>query len=90
MVLLIAYDLHKPDRDYEAVIATIKSFGSWAHDEESVWFVDTTNSPAECRDTLSSVASEATYFVIQVRQNWASKMLSTEVMDWLKSRERSW
>ena len=65
MILLITYDMHKPDRDYQGVIAKLKSFGSWAHDEESVWLVDTTLSPAQCRDALNSVTTEATYFRCQ-------------------------
>ena len=44
MVILIAYDLHKPDRDYADVIAVIRGFGACAKAGESVWLVDTTTS----------------------------------------------
>ena len=90
MVLLITYDLHKPDRDYKDVITKLKSFGSWAHDEESVWLVDTALSPAQCRDALNSVTSEATYFVVRLQQNWAANNLDEDVVAWLKHPARKW
>lgn len=90
MVLLITYDLHVPERDYAGVIARIKSFGGWAHDEESVWLVDTTRSPADCRDALNSVTTEATYFVARLHQNWAARGLSEDVVAWLKAGNRRW
>jgi hypothetical protein len=90
MILLITYDLHKPDRDYEGVIEKLKSFGSWAYDEESVWLVDTTLSPAQCCDSLNSVTTDATYFVAQLRNNWAANIMDKDVVAWLKDPTRRW
>lgn len=89
MVLLITYDLHKPDRDYEDVIAVIKEAGTYAHLEESVWLVETSDDPAVWRDRLKNAASEATYFVVRLRQSWAAWQLSKSVADWLKN-DRDW
>jgi hypothetical protein len=90
MILLITYDLHEPERDYKEVIAKLKSFGSWAYNEESVWLVDTILSPAQCRDALNEVAAEATYFVAQLQQNWAASGLDKDVAAWLKHPSRTW
>jgi len=90
MIFMVAYDLHKPDRDYSAVESAIKGFGSWCHLEESVWLVDTTNSAAIMRDQLMSLGTDATYFVQRVTQDWASYGASKQKTDWLNSTERRW
>jgi hypothetical protein len=80
----------KPDRDYEGVIDKLKSFGNWAYSQESVWLVETSLSPAQCRDALNSVTTEATYFVVRLQPNWAANNLAKEVADWLSSPSRRW
>jgi hypothetical protein len=90
MILLITYDLHTPERDYNDVISKIKSFGSWAHPEESVWLVDTTLQPADCRDRLKQMTEEATYFIVGLRRDWSSWGLASAVANWLKDPRRSW
>jgi hypothetical protein len=39
--LFIAYDLDKPGQNYAGVEQAIKSLGSWAHVQLSVWYVHT-------------------------------------------------
>jgi hypothetical protein len=39
--LFIAYDLDKPGQNYAGVEKAIKSLGSWAHVQLSVWYVHT-------------------------------------------------
>jgi hypothetical protein len=90
MVLLITYDLHKPERDYDDVTSEIKSFGSWAHPEESVWLVDTTLGPQDCRNRLKQVTEDATYFIVWLQHNWSSYKLTSPVVKWLKDPGRSW
>jgi hypothetical protein len=90
MILMVAYDLHEPDRDYKDVIEVIKGTGPWCHLEESVWLVDTTTSPGQLRDSLKNVSEDASYFVQQVVKNWASSVVAEEKTDWLKSTDRRW
>lgn len=90
MIVLICYDLHKPDRDYAAVIERIKSFGSWAHVEESVWLVDTAIDPETCCNRLRGVTDDATFFAFRLRLNWAGIGLDGDVAQWLKSPSRRW
>jgi hypothetical protein len=91
MIYLIAYDLHNPGRDYDDVIATIKSATSWAHIEESVWLVDTTETTAAWRDKLLAAGDKNdTHFVARL-QNAASWVgLSDQLSNWIKSSTRRW
>ncbi len=90
MILIIAYDLHNPDRDYPKVEGAIKTAGGgWAHPQRSVWFVDTTEGPATWRDRLHAAAdSNDEFFVAHLQQNWASWSMDKPVADWLKSPSR--
>ena len=90
MILLIAYDLHKPDRDYDGVENLIKSADACVRAEESVWLVDTQEPPLTWRQGLVKVASDATYFVTRLAHSWASHGLASEVSPWLKAPERTW
>ena len=49
---IIEYDLKQPGRDYEALYAAIKSYGTWAHVTESTWFIKTNESCVQVRDNL--------------------------------------
>jgi hypothetical protein len=83
-------DLHEPDRDYSDVISCIKGLGPWCHLEESVWLVDTVTTPAEVRDALKVVGTDATYFVQRVTRNWASFGESQDKIEWLRADSRTW
>lgn len=89
MVLLITYDLHTEPRDYTDVIAAIKTAGSYAHLEESVWLVDTSLSPEAWRNKLKAADDDATYFVVKLAHNWASSKVDQNIVNWLKG-SRSW
>jgi hypothetical protein len=45
--LLVSYDLIAPDKNYEPVIAKIKSFGKWAKIHKSYWYVRTDKSASD-------------------------------------------
>lgn len=90
MILLITYDLHKPDRDYAAVEKVLKSTGAWLHLEESVWLVETQESSSRWVDKLMALSKEATYFAVPVTSSWASYGLDKGQAEWLKSPYRRW
>ena len=91
MILLVTYDLHKPDRDYANVERLLKSAaGGWCHLEESVWVIDTNSSPQEWTKRLQAISTEATYFTVQLQKNWWSAGLSSDKLRWLKATGRSW
>lgn len=91
MVLIVTYDLHQPGRDYSKVEKVLKSAGSWAHPQGSVWFLDTTINPSDWVDRLKAAGDpNDEYFVARMHQRWAARNMGQEVADWLKSPSRTW
>ena len=91
MILLVAYDLHNPGRDYDKVEKLLKSATSWCHPQGSVWLIDTNLTPATWRDKLKESGDKNDeYFVIQQKENWASSNMDKDATDWLKSPSRNW
>jgi hypothetical protein len=89
MVLLITYDLHTSPRDYDDVIDAIKTAGSYAHLEESVWLIETSQTPETWRDKLKAADDDGTYFVVRLAHSWSSYGLDKDVVAWLKGG-RDW
>lgn len=88
-VLLVTYDLDQPGRNYAGLIAAIKK-RTWCHALDSVWFLDTDDSPGTVRDELSKELDTGDQlYVFRLRKHWAAhkKDASTE---WLKADKRSW
>jgi hypothetical protein len=92
MMLVVAYDLHpSPGRDYSIVEDAVKSCGSCAHLQGSVWVVDTLQTPNAVTDKLKAVGhAQDSFFVAQLHENWWSKGLSDEKINWLKAAARRW
>jgi hypothetical protein len=91
MVMIVAYDLHNPGRDYEDVTAVLKKADAWAHPEGSVWFLDDAREPDWWRDQLRDAGDvNDEYFVARMHQYWAAFRVGDEVADWLKSPNRTW
>ena len=87
-VLLVTYDLKKPGRNYEPVWTFLKRF-TYCKGLESVWFLDTTMTPAQVRDELNKLidTSDIT-FVSRITRDWAS--YGMPCADWLNSSARNW
>lgn len=92
MVYFIAYDLRKPDRNYDDLIKELKSFGTWWHQTGSVWIVVTSKTTVEVRDYLKQfIDANDKLFVAQVSKNWAASGFTEQEYNWLKSiPEASW
>ncbi|MGB4767681.1 MAG: hypothetical protein WBP22_00320 [Candidatus Saccharimonas sp.] len=91
MVLLVAYDLHNPGRDYDNIIKTLKTASSWAHPQGSVWLVDTSLSPSDWVDKLHKAGDpNDEYFVSQLKHNCAWQKMDNNVVEWIKSPSRTW
>jgi hypothetical protein len=71
--LFISYDLHKPEKNYAAVIKAIKSLGDWAHIHGSVWYVDSSFSAAQARDHVAkSIDKDDSLIVADTTNNDAA------------------
>jgi CRISPR/Cas system-associated endoribonuclease Cas2 len=81
---IVSYDLKKPGQNYEQLYEAIKSYDTWAHINESVWAVVTTNTAVQVRDNLSQyIDNNDRIFVIKsgVEAAWRNSMCKSE---WLK------
>jgi CRISPR/Cas system-associated endoribonuclease Cas2 len=91
VILIAAYDLHQPGRDYAAVEKLLKTAsGGSFHLQESVWLLDTLKGPAWWRDELRKAGDDGdSIFVARLRRNWASRK-DGGAGRWLKDDARRW
>ena len=83
---IISYDLRKPGRNYDSLYEAIKSYGTWAHINESLWAVVTEQNSIEVRDKLlQHMDSNDRIFVIRsgTAAAWRNSIAKNE---WLKER----
>lgn len=50
--LFISYDLHSPGQDYSRIIDSIKSLGSWAKVQKSLWYVNSSLSSEQAAKAI--------------------------------------
>ena len=50
--LFISYDLNSPGQDYTTIMEEIKSLGSWAKVQKSLWYVQSTLTATQAKDRL--------------------------------------
>ncbi|AXT46586.1 hypothetical protein B0T40_10515 [Chromobacterium haemolyticum] len=81
--LLITYDLVAPDTNSEEVNFVIKSLGSWAHIQESVWFVRSQLNYIEARDSIKLVMHPRDRIFVAEITNAAWSTLSDEVTEFM-------
>lgn len=71
--LHISYDLIAPEKNYDAVIAAIKSLGDWAKIHRSFWRVDSSYTASEAVDIIrKSADANDMIYVVDATNNVAS------------------
>ncbi len=81
---IISYDLKGAGRNYEGLYDAIKAYGTWAHINESLWAVVTSNSAVQVRaDILKHIDGNDSLFVIKsgLEAAWNNVICKNE---WLK------
>lgn len=87
MVILVSYDLKKPNQNYEPLHEAIKKYGAWWHNLESTWIIETDADPKSILHNLAQYIDEDDkLLVIQVVQNWWGKGFTEKAFEWLKGR----
>jgi hypothetical protein len=92
MILQVAYDLHRPGRNYEAIAKFLKTAaGGYTHVQGSVWLIDTAKGPAWWRDQLK-LRGDANdeYLLTRLRKSWAAYGVKPNSTRWLKAEKRRW
>lgn len=87
--LIISYDLHQPDRDYEKLIGAIKELSSnnrWAEIQKSVWFIKSDLSPSQAVDKLKLALDGNDSLFITDGGSAAWIGLSDKVANYLKTQ----
>lgn len=81
---IITYDLSDPGQDYNALIETIKGYGTRAKIQQSVWLIVTSDSATEIRDYLKQYLDENDkLFVAKVSAPAAWFGCEQSITDWL-------
>ena len=81
---IISYDLSVPGRNYDSLYEAIRAYRTWAHINQSVWAVVTTQSAVQVRDNLSKhLDQNDRIFVVKsgVEAAWRKSICKNE---WLK------
>lgn len=86
--LFISYDLNSPGQDYTAIIEEIKSLGSWAKVQKSLWYVQSTLTATQAKDRLTPhIDTNDSLIVVDASNNVATWYgLSNEVSEHIKTQ----
>ena len=86
-IYCVGYDLIK-GKDYTKLIDKLKSYGTYARAQGSLWFIKSSKSASYIRDELKGATDDDDkIIVIKVTLPWASLNLSKDVNDWLKDMD---
>ena len=87
-IMVVTYDLRKPDRNYQSLYDYLETFKYCWH-IESVWMLDTDQSTGQIRDGMKGhVEPQDRIFVARLAHDWAS--FKYKCADWLNDPKRTW
>ena len=87
-IMVVTYDLRKPDRNYQSLYDYLKTFNYCWH-IESVWMLDTDQSAVQIRDGMRAhVEPQDRIFVARLMHEWAA--LNYDCSNWLNDSSRTW
>ena len=85
-VYCLSYDL-KSDK-YESLIEAIKAYGSWWHQSESTWFIESNQGSKQILENLNSLLKKGDkLIVVQVQESWWATGHTEEEYNWMKNRK---
>jgi cytochrome c556 len=89
--LFVSYDLHAPDKNYDAVIKAIKELGSWAKVHYSYFYVKSDHTASEaCNHVWKSMDKNDRVIVVDAKNNTAAwQNLPDDVSAFIKANWQS-
>jgi hypothetical protein len=85
-VFLAAYDLNTPGKDYEPLLAYLRTFGAYCHAQRSLWFLEWAGSSSQLRNAIGQHLDENdVLFVDRVSDTWAGLHMP-KCGQWLNDR----
>ncbi len=87
-ILLVTYDLNKPNQDYETLYEILKTASTWWHYLDSTWLLATEETPNQWSEKLKPAIDSNDYLFIvditdQPRQGW----LPPKAWEWIRDNE---
>jgi hypothetical protein len=91
VILLITYELQRPERDTTHVERLLKTAASWIRPFDSAWLIESDEDPKAWRDRLREVGDVRDEFlVVRVGRSWASRNVDAVALTWLRNAGRRW
>lgn len=84
-VYSISYDLNKSGKDYEGLIAAIKSYGTWCTPTKSYWLVVTTGSAKDIYNKLKPHLDNDDRIFIQRVMGDNAGWMSKQLWEWVNN-----
>lgn len=82
---LVSYDLSAPGRNYDELIAHLKSYGTYSHALESTWVIVTDKSSNEVRDAATKyLDANDKLLVLKLSGAGSWRGLRASTTEWLK------
>lgn len=82
-ILLVCYDLKKPDRDYTGLYQALKRASTWWHYLDSCWLLKTSLSPEQWFERIKPHIDDKDFVLIIGVQKDYSGWLPEKAWDWI-------
>ncbi|MFA6463622.1 MAG: hypothetical protein WCV55_01295 [Candidatus Paceibacterota bacterium] len=89
MILLIKYELNKPNKDYTKLYEGIKGLGDWVRDPllHSAWFVSTNQTALQAADILKfHIDADDRIFITRLHSNEYAGWMNKDIWNWINPR----
>lgn len=85
MIYAITYDLNKPGQDYPGLYVEIKKLGSWWHDLDSFWLVDTALDVEAIAQAIRAKIDQSDSLLVIGVTDQRQGQLNDEAWKWIRS-----
>jgi hypothetical protein len=84
MIYQVAYDLNRPNQDYQGLIETIKSFDGWCSVQKSLWFVCHEGNASDVYDIIAPFVDRNDLLLVSAFTSNYKGWLQPRVWQWVE------